>query len=1299
MKKFFSAILLMAAMAFSVSTFVSCNDLTNEMEDVKAQATQNAAAIDALETQITALQSALATAQATADAAKKAGEDAAAAAAQAKADAIKEAKAECEIVKAALEAKIAEVNTALAGKASKEELQAAIDQATAGLNDLAATLGAKIEGIEAGLNKMATVAQLDEEVAKLLAADTELKLQIQALKNYADTTYATVEEAEAIRADLTALAEENYNELYKLIGNNASAIQASIDTVDVIAAGLKELIDINTANIDEITGYLMGVIEQASDNATAIAALEEAIKGIVGDIKTIDEKYAAEIVRVSEQIVATNEYLDKELAELVNADKQLGENMSTMYNALTLSVETLGTDIRAEIAKVKTELEGKITTAVNDLNDTITKKYDAEISTLKTLVKNLLRSITFAPKTIIGGVEAIEFANFEYKPMDKVDDKFNADPKGYNTSVSEAAYAYYHFNPSSFDLANATYTYKDRAVEVKSGSNLVTIEAGPKAMDDKTVEFKLRRDNTTKATKDNMIALEATITADGNVVRSPYVQVVDSYDYQADLYVADAKTLRHYYLTAKEAADSQEAMYKMVWDGSLDFEPLAVACLHDGENHHAWDVEEKYGFTFRYSVAPVEYFAGEVEGETWTEQQRVLNAPVANENGVNALFTAKANKESIGRTPIVLVEILDQNGKIVRYGYTKVEIVVLPEEDVERELAIAKTITYDCTASEYIGNVALEKATIQTPFDETWFQNNLYKTLTDGYNTVGMSHSEFWNMYYWDEAATTVTKNGKTWGMSTPYIAEGSTMNGTQTKIVAWKFDHSEFGPIGEGASFVGTVVLKNKVVNSEYPEKITLSIAFDVVLPEVSFKATKDNQYWNANNEFVVNPTIPDSPEATSEFFYYDQNIYEAYVGQKVQVVTTAKTACYTHGYELVKVYADPAKPFADKGGVKFDGKNIYFDELTPAAEAALNAGTLKAHFQYVVEFVQGKMVLDRVVIDNMYATIVKPVYMNLNIDPQLELTDALDNGDQVDINYEGLFTDWRGFAITKGEEVNVPFTYYEWVLDCPANHGHYVYTEAPAVATTTTTVKVPANVPTYTASVTARLVADWKGFNGVNDNRYPWPTTVTKTFTGTAQLTKADAINSLKDVLNKANVEVGTNGYEGISVNDYALEWVYDLEVATFAEATTTKETEITIVTKTVYTAAKYEYVVDTHETEAPEYDGEYAGQKNGCWIWTEKQYNKPEIQGLQYWYFYGMADCFDLVLDKVTTNLDYNGGKLPEGAKLEQVGTTLKYHNVHSPVHYDYEIYVPVTMGYKFGTLEGKLTIKVKSILPQE
>ena len=405
----------MAAMAFSVSTFVSCNDLTNEMEDVKAQATQNAAAIDALETQITALQSALATAQATADAAKKAGEDAAAAAAQAKADAIKEAKAECEIVKAALEAKIAEINTALAGKASKEELQAAIDQATAGLNDLAATLGAKIEGIEAGLNKMATVAQLNEEVAKLFAADQELKLQIAALKAYSDTTYATVEEAEAIREELTNLANENYNELYKLIGGNASAITALTNDQAAITEALKALIDANTANIDELAGTLAA----AGDD---IAAIEEALKAYMPETD-------AKIAENAQKIADLNELLDLTVEQVAERINGVEANMKTYYDVLTVSVEDLGTELRAEIAKVKTELEGKITTAVSDLNDAIAEKYDPEISTLKTLVKNLLRSITFAPKTIIGGVEAIEFANFEYKPMDKVDDKFNAAPK------------------------------------------------------------------------------------------------------------------------------------------------------------------------------------------------------------------------------------------------------------------------------------------------------------------------------------------------------------------------------------------------------------------------------------------------------------------------------------------------------------------------------------------------------------------------------------------------------------------------------------------------------------------------------------------------------------------------------------------------------------------------------------------------------------------------------------------------------------------------------------------------------
>ena len=1285
MKKFFSAILLMTAMVLSVGTFVACNDLTEEMENVQTQATQNSAAIKALETQISALQTALATAQSTADAAKKAGDAAAAAAATAKADAIKEAKAECEIVKKALETKIAEVEAALAGKASKEDLQKAIDDATAGLNTLATTLGAKISAIEENLNKLATKDELAAEAAKLIAADADLALQIKALKAYSDTTYATVAEAEAIRAELTKLAEENYNQLYELIGGNTSVISTLVDTVDVIAAALKEYMTANDGQINELAKSLAGVIETASTNEAAIAALEEALAGVI-------ENQTADVARLAEQIATTNAFLDETIEQIAERFNTAELNTKMLTDALAASVEDLGTELRAEIATVKAALEA-LTPRVEDLEDEVAT-INTNLATLTVLVKNTLRSITFAPKTIIDGVEAIEFANFEYKPMAKLDDKFNAAPKGYNTSVSEAAYAYYHFNPSSFDLTKATYTYKDRAVDVKSGSALVTIEAAPKAMTDGTVEFKLRRDNTTKNTKDNMIALEATITADNNLVRSPYVLVQDTYDYQAELFVADTKTLRHYFTTAEAAANS-EPWYTLVWDGELDFEPLAVACLHDGENHHVWDVEEKYGFTFRYSVAPIELFAYDTE-ETWTEQQRVLNAPKANENGVNALFTANPNKESIGRTPIVLVEILDAAGQIVRYGYVMIEVVAQPEEDVERELSIA-TITYDCQKEEYIGSKAFDNAagaTIQTPFDETWFQDNLYKTLTDGYNVKGLSHEEFWAMYAWDEAATTVTKNGVPYRMSTPRIAEGSGAVGTLTKIVAWNFTHAELGKIGEtGSTFEGTVVLRNKVVNSEYPANIALTIEFKVVLPEVAFEATKETLYWNQNGEFVINPTIPDSPEATSEYFFYDQNIYEAYLGQKVTVKTAAKAACFSSGYELTKVYEDATKPFANFGGISFDGQKLIFDELTADAAKALNKGTLKAHFTYYVTFNSG----DKVKINDMYATIVKPVYMNLNIDPKLELKDAQDNGDQVEINYQGMFTDWRGFQITKGEEVYVPFTYYEWVLDCAGNHGYYQATEKASVAISTTTITVPADVTLYTASIRAKLHNENLQTGEVRDNNF----NEFKTFTTTPQPTKADALTALQALIAEDNAKIAKDGYKwnGMTLvvqdekGSYILEWRYDANEVAYTETVTTGETEVTIVTETEYTETVYEWVEVACDTEAPEVDGEYAGQKNGCWIWTEKQFNKPEVQGLQYWDFYGMADCFDLVLEKVTTNLEH--GKLPEGAKLEQVGTTLKYRNVHSPVLRDYEMYIPVTMGYKFGTLEGTLTITVKSI----
>ena len=53
--------------------------------------------------------------------------------------------------------------------------------------------------------------------------------------------------------------------------------------------------------------------------------------------------------------------------------------------------------------------------------------------------------------------------------------------------------------------------------------------------------------------------------------------------------------------------------------------------------------------------------------------------------------------------------------------------------------------------------------------------------------------------------------------------------------------------------------------------------------------------------------------------------------------------------------------------------------------------------------------------------------------------------------------------------------------------------------------------------------------------------------------------------------------------------------------------------------------------------------------------------------------------LDIDKVTTDLKYNGGKLPDKATLEQVGNTVKYVSIKSPIEYAYKIFIPATVNY--------------------
>ena len=100
----------------------------------------------------------------------------------------------------------------------------------------------------------------------------------------------------------------------------------------------------------------------------------------------------AKIAENAQKIADLNELLDQTVEQVAERINGVEANMKAYYDALTASVEDLGTELRAEIAAVKAGLEA-LTPRVEDLEADVTA-LDADLSTLKTLVKNLLRSIT-----------------------------------------------------------------------------------------------------------------------------------------------------------------------------------------------------------------------------------------------------------------------------------------------------------------------------------------------------------------------------------------------------------------------------------------------------------------------------------------------------------------------------------------------------------------------------------------------------------------------------------------------------------------------------------------------------------------------------------------------------------------------------------------------------------------------------------------------------------------------------------------------------------------------------------------
>ena len=1170
-------------------------------------------------------------------------------------------------------------------------LQEQIDKSGSTITDLQTQLTT--------LKAAADAAQATADAAKTAAA--EAKTAADAAKAAGDqakadaaTALAAAKAAEAAAAQAKADAIEEATKQVEALRNS---MQAAIDKkLDVTA--FEEASKLLGARIDGIEAGLSNLKNGAvKENTEAIKSAQDAIEAL----QSADEDFATTLKELDEYVKITLEAkIDVNADDIKAAQddiKAAQEDLDALWKKISGgegSLEDLISKNATAISDLKDAIEDELDVIKGDIKNIQAdiKKINGQITAinqnlagLHTLVVSRLTSISLAPDLFVDGIEAVRFTSLQYSPMDVKDENASIPAKSYQFSTAALATASYHFNPASFKLENADYGYIDRTAEVVettraiAASKLVEIVGKPEANPvTGTVEFQLLRLNshTTQPELDrtNLIALQATLKGDAidqgeknAVITSPYVAVYDNILAAEDVRIADKGTLFEggnaaHYATTFDACTKEDPRYETPYDQVFDLKELVATCLNNenvSTGHDEFPIE-KFKLSYRFAVATTDFNLE--EGKTETNQQKWIKC----NDTEKGLFQAEGfNPEAFGRTPILKVELVDEAGNVVRRGFVKIRFTAEKQPD----------FTVGNKAEELVFKCADTEA--EYTITEEYIRENVYRKITDGTN-IGMSHETFWNTYDVSTAVASVKKNGKlVTDVDFPKIVAGATNVGTATKKVVWSFKHGQLGAIGAaGSQFVANITVKNKLQSSKYPDAITFEFTVNVKLPKFSLETVKNEQYWQTIDGdmkfFKVNAEVPDTPEDPADGCLIHQELNLAYTTYNLKGFTNN---CVTDRYVVTKTYSDGKATSKVLAGVKISGKTISLDKNDATVKSALNsAGGLQASVAHVYTLASG----DQITVNEFMVNFIRPV--SLNMPSGVTLTDAIDGGDVANFQWNGLLMDWRGNAIVSPSVVEteditgywkkVCTTEYEWVPE----HSY---------------VKTPASLNVTYGKVDFVTASDLTMYSGTAKVNYWKPGTSTdqvieKSYSVGAMLTQAEAMAML-EVQEREGTPDGYISF-GSTYN--------------FTEIPVIKgsHVEYTYVANIDYVPAEIvlvpgEHVAKKHDdTPKPEVDGDSYGQKSGCWEWTKAIFSSSEINLGQYWFYYGEFSDVKLDISRVTTDLKYNGGQLPAKTTLVQVGNTVKYVNVDSPIEYAYKIFIPASVNYGWGTLSSTLTITV-------
>lgn len=687
------------------------------------------------------------------------------------------------------------------------------------------TIYNEIEGVRSmvsALNNLITdLENEDTEIYKQLNGAIEMISSVNTkLDDLAAEDITIYNEVEAVRGmissvlalhnDLVSEVADLETRLAAIEAGNAAEIKALQDAHALLEANLQATLSKMQANDEafmdayaDLEARLQKTLTDMQNDIVALqdahadleARLQKTLTDMQNDIEAIKEAYADLEARLQktlsemqaaddsfrEAYMDLNANLEKTLSEMLAADDSFREAYMDLNANLEKALSRMQKDIEEleeAHAEVVAGIQNSVTalqTELNNLSDELSAKIEA--------ARKELKSIVLAPEKIVDGVAVVEFPSLLYIPMDVDSDEWTkADVNNIDTNtvvIDLPAYAYYHFNPSSFDYEGVEFTTTERQVKSVSKTDLPiatvgALTAGPKG----TVKVELNRANR-ETSFNNFFALQANLE-NGSVVTSDYAKVVDApAAFDAAIYYGTKSMLPQSFDKAGNLSTG------FPYDSEFNLSTWVNTVAPSGKVYTKAELEA-YGFKYRYSV-PEEHIVNQVN-----QQESIKVDPYT------GVVTAQHGKEAIGRRPIVMIELIDADYNIVRRAYITLQITI--------NRPAAWTYTHENT--ELTCSRGGETSIVVTPEE----------VRTKIYRALDIAQEEFNKIY------TVTNRYVKTADVaSTPnYVPNPQNQS-------AWEFNwtvvYDQFELEAGANDFVGIVELTNEIPSSTYPSKVIVEI------------------------------------------------------------------------------------------------------------------------------------------------------------------------------------------------------------------------------------------------------------------------------------------------------------------------------------------------------------------------------------------------------------------------------------------------------------------------------------------